>query len=183
MLIRRISSCRRCLAKVDTTSKGARVIANSIFQNMNSNTLPNKDLSPVNPAIDAARYFSNLQNNNMLQGSEYKQLPDDSQFIEKHYDELKQYRERLAKPFGEFPSVSELFMELSKMRPEFGSHDTRPIADSEVLGNTNRLAVVAFDRFINDLAITLRLNGGHLFTLDLLLHNKELFDNFEKGKE
>ncbi|GME98091.1 unnamed protein product [Ambrosiozyma monospora] len=114
---------------------------------------------------------------------EYKQLPEDSQFIEKHYDELILYKklmldsittnehekdkEQIDKEHGYiiFESASNLFFHLSKLKPD-------------KLGEE----LLKYDKFVRDLTITLKLNGGHLFILDLLIQNKQMFDDFEKNK-
>ncbi|GMG60202.1 unnamed protein product [Ambrosiozyma monospora] len=116
---------------------------------------------------------------------EYKQLPEDSQFIEKHYDELIFYKDIMLESmttngkekekfdkdhnhdhgYMVFESASNLFLHLSKLKPE-----------------TLGVELIKYDKFVRDLTITLKLNGGHLFILDLLIQNKQMFDDFEKDK-
>ncbi|CAY68496.1 Hypothetical protein PAS_chr1-4_0635 [Komagataella phaffii GS115] len=52
----------------------------------------------------------------------YKQLPEDSDFIEKHYDELKYYRNLLKKPFNSYKNANDLLRDLYKIE------ETDPVA-------------------------------------------------------
>lgn len=119
-----------------------------------------------NSALEAAAYFARLEKTpgSMILTDEYKQLPDDCQFITEHYKELLYYRDKIAKDsYSSMASASELFKRLAEYKPE--------------MGEKRRL----FDKFVNDLTTTLRLNGGHLFILDLLIQNQQMFDRFESN--
>ncbi|OUM51529.1 hypothetical protein BVG19_g632 [[Candida] boidinii] len=195
-------------AKINNTSKGTHYILTSILQDLNdtgkapiTDSIFNNDKHTTNnfknSAIEAANSFLDSlpnQNNdiNLKDELNYTQLPDDSQFIEKHYNELKYYRDLFGKPFQSFNNATELFLELSKYRPEpiqlsnnnnnNNNNNNKPAKKNyrDVdLPDYNELPLVKYDKFIRDLKITLKLNGGHLFILDLLLQNKEIFDGFE----
>lgn len=178
----------------DLNDTGKTPITNSIFNNATTNTTTtNINNNFKNSAIEAANSFldslPNQNNNNNIKNElNYTQLPDDSQFIEKHYNELKYYRDLFGKPFQSFNNATELFLELSKYRPNPNklsnkltgkiSKKIKNYTDID-LPDYNELPLVKYDKFIRDLKITLKLNGGHLFILDLLLQNKEIFDSFE----
>lgn len=146
-------------------------------------------LKPENSATYAYKYFKQLlapDNKNPIVTKEYKQLPDDSQFIDKHYDELVKYRDMICGVGGRFGSLSnasELFLRLSKVHPKnlngddvkLGSKPAMEMKDTFVA-----IQVEKFDQLVIDLMNTLKLNGGHLFVLDLLIYNKQVFDHCEK---
>lgn len=132
---------------------------------------------PKNSALFAYRYFEQLkQSKNPILTEEYKQLPDDSQFIDKHYVELVKYRDLICGVGGKYDDlgdVSELFLRLSNQRPKCAGSELQerhPIY---------QLQVEQFDQFVEDLMHTMRLTGGHLFILDLLIYNRQVFDHCE----
>ncbi|CDK24412.1 unnamed protein product [Kuraishia capsulata CBS 1993] len=170
---RYLSSSNPGRAKINTSPDATHYILTSIGQDLQNDsgyvTMPNS-------AEVAANSFPLKSEDN------YRQLPDDSQFIDQHYEELKHYRKVLGKPFGEFESVREFFIALSKLRPDPGTDENRNFRDDE-LPDITISPRARFDKFVKNLKITLRLNGGHLFTLDLLLQNRSVFDGFEKRKK
>lgn len=130
--------------------------------------------------------------------SEYKQLPDDSQFIEQHYEDLKYWRAKLhVARFQDFSKPSTLLEKLINLRPaptkEDKEFDTlQNYLDSYNLQEGMGKGIVLvkddskintprarFNRFFTNLKITLHMNGGHLFALDLLIQNHECFESFE----
>jgi hypothetical protein len=121
---------------------------------------------PENLALTAYHYFETLKtHSNPILTSEYKQLPDDSQFIDKHYTDLVYFRDKICGIGGRYQDildVSDLFLRLSKHQPQ------------------NQSGRAIFDQFVEDLIHVMKLNGGHLFVLDLLIYNKEVFDHCEK---
>lgn len=111
----------------------------------------------------------------------YSQLPDDSQFITQHYDELVKFKKYLLKThqktYKDYENPNELIVELdnfieTQLRPGYWHFDI-PLD----------LEVEYFMKFLHNLKICLRLNGGHTFVLDILLLNKECFDELEKNKK
>ncbi|ODV95165.1 hypothetical protein PACTADRAFT_49911 [Pachysolen tannophilus NRRL Y-2460] len=122
----------------------------------------------------------------------YKQLPEDSAFIEQHYDELKKFKEFLINTsnkknvtyFKDFSS-SELLEKLDKfidncIKPDHELLKQGKKSDKDMDGGERELEF--FQKFKYNLKITLRMNGGHTFILDVLMQNKEAFDNFDKNK-
>ena len=155
-----------------------------------------EQLKPENSAAFAYKYFDELSSHeNPILTAEYKQLPDDSQFIDKHYDELVKYRDLICGvggQFGEISGVPELFLRLSKVHPKHvvssadapEQMETQPEAikgpAKEMKDTFLKMQIDQFDQFVIDLMNALRLNGGHLFVLDLLIYNKQVFDHCER---
>lgn len=167
--IRNFNKCSYQFAKVNNDVQGNKLVLNTIIKNSNS-------------AIEAYNYFHKLEKtpNNNIFTKEYKQLPDDSQFIEKHYKNLTHYKELIVgknNDFADLKYVSKLFLKLSKFKPEKLNVGLGGI-EEELFS----MQLDQFNQFICDLMITLRLNGGHLFVLDILLKNKQIFDKFENTK-
>lgn len=166
------SSCIRC-ASSSESAKSFELIKQEQLKQAKLNNRDN------NSALNAYRYFKYLQETpNPILSSEYRQLPDDSQFITKHYDELVVYRDRICGIDGRYNDlndVSELFLQLSKIHP-FKNVGT-------IVNDTHKeliqLQTDTFDQFVVDLVQTLKLNGGHLFVLDLLIDNKRVFDHID----
>lgn len=134
--------------------------------------------------------------------SDYKQLPDDSQFIEQHYEELKYWRERLhVSKFQEFSKPSILLAKLMELRPPPMEADKEADTLQNYLDSYNlqegmgkgivlvkddtkiNTPLARFNRFFTNLKITLNMNGGHLFALDLLIQNRDCFELFEKSRK
>jgi hypothetical protein len=117
--------------------------------------------------------------------AEYRQLPDDSQYIEKFYNELSAF-DREIKDNTEIPQTSfsefeedpnalvatlEQFIQNKVLKPYSGRAD---------LGS--RAVIQRYGEFLTSVKTTLVLNGGHPFIFDVLLQNKQLFDGFDKGR-
>ncbi|KAG0684631.1 hypothetical protein C6P40_001629 [Pichia californica] len=150
---------------------------------------------PRNSAIYAYQYFLKLSTQkNPILTKEYKQLPDDSQFIDKHYNDLIKYRDLICGvggQFSEIPSACELFLRLSEVHPrrisQIESNNNTSANTSTISASTTtkiidqllKLQIERFDQLVIDLMNTLKLNGGHLFVLDLLIYNKQVFDHIE----
>lgn len=161
--IRYIHTTSLKLAKSSATKNDLNLIKDTILKHAKT--------TDENSAIVAYKYFKSLQSYpNPILTSEYRQLPEDSQFIDKHYIDLITYRDKICGVGGKFEDlndITELFLRLSNYRPR------KP----ELVDTTSK-----FDRFVVDLVQTLKLNGGHLFVLDLLIYNKQVFDHCEKIK-
>lgn len=132
-------------------------------------------IKPKNTALWAYRYFRTLQEHkNPILSKEYRQLPDDSQFIEKHYHNLRHYRDLVCGVGGQYediPDISELFLRLSKHVPQ--KNPKNPFWEKQL---------EQYNQFVTDLVATLRLNGGHLFVLDLLIYNQEVFEHVDRAR-
>jgi hypothetical protein len=136
-------------------------------------------IKPDNTALYAYHYFKQLKQipDNPILTKEYRQLPDDSQFIDKHYQELVQYRDQLCGVGGRYEDlsdVSELFLKLSKLHP--GRDKSAPDPNNSL----RKMQVDRFDQFVEDLTHTMKLTGGHLYILDLLIYNREVFEHCER---
>ncbi|ODQ59287.1 hypothetical protein WICANDRAFT_63783 [Wickerhamomyces anomalus NRRL Y-366-8] len=116
--------------------------------------------------------------------TEYKQLPDDSMYIEKFYDELDQFKKEIEtnksitqsnfsdfeKDPNELIQQLELFIE-GKIKPQY------------VEKVMSKFQMERFDEFLRNVKITLILNGGHPMIFDILLQSKAQFDWFVKRKK
>ena len=116
--------------------------------------------------------------------TEYKQLPDDSMYIEKFYDELDQFKKEIEtnksitqsnfsdfeKDPNELIQQLELFIE-GKIKPQY------------VEKVMSKFQMERFDEFLRNVKITLILNGGHPMIFDILLQSKAQFDGFVKRKK
>lgn len=130
--------------------------------------------SSKDSAFNAFRYFTSLrESNSPLLSDTYTQLPDDTQFITKHYQKLVNYRDLICGHGGRFDSlgsVEELFKKLSELNP-LNKKANSVLVEEEIK---------IFDGFIEDLVTLFKRNGGHLFILDLGIYNMEVFSHFEK---
>lgn len=125
----------------------------------------------------------------------YTQLPEDSQFIEQHYKELKLFKQYLTskyeKTFSDFKS-EELLKKLYNFIDESLNGSKVEVNNEQALSiglNVESIYIVVdnekipakyFLRFLIDVKITLNLNSNHTFILDTLLQNKEIFDQVDR---
>lgn len=132
-------------------------------------------IKPANTALWAYNYFKTLQSqSNPILTKEYRQLPDDSQFIKKHYNSLLHYRDLVCGVGGKYSDIADikqLFLRLSEHVPR--KNDKNPFYKEQL---------EKYNQFVTDLVSALRLNGGHLFVLDLLIYNQQVFDHVERGR-
>ncbi|ODV83572.1 hypothetical protein CANARDRAFT_9391 [[Candida] arabinofermentans NRRL YB-2248] len=146
--IRYIHSINPSLAKINNNA--TKLIINSITDNINYN---------YNSALQASKEFEKLTFENNVN---YQQIPDDSKFIDKYYNDLIEYKLKLdVVEYNDFKTISNLFKSLSELKP------------------SDEVEIKKFDLFIYDLIKLFKMNNCHLFILDLLIQNKELFDKFE----
>ncbi|SCW01639.1 LAFE_0E04060g1_1 [Lachancea fermentati] len=136
--------------------------------------------------------------NGPVQKSEYKQLPLDSDFIEKSYNELEQFstdflQKHLKKSYSDFENhPDQLVFELEKYI-ELHVIPRHSVSSGQMVNTGNRvlpmvycksmsdkLVIERFLDFCNGVKLTLRLNGGHTCIFDILLQGKAAFDQFEK---
>ncbi|SCU84033.1 LAMI_0C05908g1_1 [Lachancea mirantina] len=132
---------------------------------------------------------------------EYKQLPEDSNYIEKFYNELERFSTdvlhgQLKKTYTDFDdNPDDLVFELEKyielqVIPQHSSYvektadfsASRPLSTIHCKSVGDKLAIDRFLDFCSGVKLTLRLNGGHSFIFDVLLQAKSSFDEFEKKK-
>lgn len=122
----------------------------------------------------------------------YTQLPDDSQFIEQHYDELRIFKKHLDDAaFGLFSADALLeklyeFIDLSICAEKLvvrksDQTELDSVENVFVIVDDQEVSVKRFLRFLLDVKITLNMNSNHTFILDTLLQNKELFDKVDAG--
>lgn len=116
--------------------------------------------------------------------TEYKQLPDDSMYIEKFYNELDLFKKEIEanksiaqsnfsdfeKDPNELINQLELFIE-GKVKPQY------------IESLVSKFQMERFDEFLRNVKITLILNGGHPMIFDILLQSKAHFDGFIKKKK
>ena len=133
--------------------------------------------------------------------SEYKQLPENSNFIYKFYTELQKFHDeflvpRLNKHYTDFDeNPDDLVFELEKYIELhiIPSHSVRtqksdlmaqginlPMVYCETLGD--KMVIERFIEFCRSVRYTLRLNGGHSFIFDIMLQSNSVFQDFEKSK-
>lgn len=132
---------------------------------------------------------------------DYKQLPENSNFIDKFYHELQLFHDeflvaRLNKHYTDFEeNPDDLVFELEKYVElhVIPSHSVLtqkselmalganlPVVHCETLGD--KMVIERFLEFCRSVRYTLRLNGGHSFIFDVMLQSNSVFQNFEKSK-
>ncbi|GMM34141.1 Fmp23 protein [Saccharomycopsis crataegensis] len=130
----------------------------------------------------------------------YSQLPDDSQFIEQHYAELKAFKSFLDKNYKQTFSdcrSEELLEKLykfidgslieSKIIIKGNAPTNNPLHLISEMNVNNifinldneEVSIKSLLRFLVDVKITLNLNSNHTFILDTLLYNREIFDKVD----
>ncbi|CAI4059682.1 hypothetical protein SUVZ_04G2590 [Saccharomyces uvarum] len=122
---------------------------------------------------------------------EYKQLPEDSNYIEKHYMELQIFlneflMKKLNKTYADFEgNPDELVFQLEKfieleVTLKCTDHTTSDRRKGEFKSIGDRIVVDRYLDFVKDVRLTLLLNGGHSFIFDVMLQAKEVFDKMQK---
>lgn len=136
--------------------------------------------------------------------SEYLQLPDNSNFVEKFHGELKQFydeclQEQLEKNYADFEDdPDELIFEieryielqiipkhsvttkLSELPSTVCIASSLPTVYCRSLGD--ELVIEKFLDFSRNVRRTLVMNGGHSFIFDIMLQSASVFQNFEERK-
>lgn len=151
--------------------------------------------------IPPPSHFGGAKEISIREKTEYKQLPDDSNYIEKFYNELEQFsqdflQKQLNKSYSDFDNdPDELVFELEKyielqIIPRHSVLTEQPnksagSAVSTVYCKTmsDKLVIERFLDFCKGVKLTLRLNGGHSFIFDVLLQSKAVFDQFQREKD
>ncbi|QLQ80412.1 hypothetical protein HG537_0D04130 [Torulaspora globosa] len=150
--------------------------------------------------IPPASHFGNVGNLAIkIPRHEYKQLPDDSNYIEKFYDELEVFskdvlEKRLNKTYTDFEDDPEelqfqieQYIEL-EIIPRYsvyessGTSDDRSIKLVQCRTIRDKIVVERFLDFAKSVRLTLMLNGGHTFIFDILLQAKKTFDAMQKTR-
>lgn len=146
--------------------------------------------------IPPRSHFKQASLNASTPRHEYKQLPEDSNFIENFYSELEQFEKEylravLKKTYYSFENdPDELIFQLEKyvelhIVPKHSlttpSNYFIPQVKIYCNGLSDKVIVERYLEFINAVRMTLRLNGGHSFIFDILLKAKNIFDQLEKG--
>lgn len=152
--------------------------------------------------VPPATHFNNQGPRfNRIPRHEYKQLPEDSNYIEKFYDELlifsQEFLEKqLHKKYTDFeecpeelvfqleqfielqiiPRYSEPSNELGDTQPAF------PLRSIQCRNIGDKIIIERYLEFSKGVKLTLMLNGGHTFIFDVLLQAKSVFDNMQKDK-
>ncbi|CAI4055310.1 Fmp23p SKDI_02G1500 [Saccharomyces kudriavzevii IFO 1802] len=123
--------------------------------------------------------------------NEYKQLPEDSNYIEKHYKELQVFLneflvKKLNKTYADFEGdPDELVFQLEKfieleVTPKYIDFSASDHHKGKFKSIRDRIVVDRYLDFVKDVRLTLLLNGGHSFIFDVMLQAKEVFDKMQK---
>lgn len=152
--------------------------------------------------IPPASHFKNKdRQSSRIPRHEYSQLPEDSNYIEKFYDELAIFSDeilekQLKKCYADFDNdPDELVFQLEKyielqVIPKHSEYkDTSlPNAESHHVQSikcktlSDKIIVERFLDFARSVKLTLMLNGGHSFIFDVMLQAKSVFDEMHKTK-
>ncbi|KAG0673462.1 hypothetical protein C6P41_004416 [Kluyveromyces marxianus] len=133
--------------------------------------------------------------------SEYKQLPDNSNFIEKYYNELQTFRDEflvphLNKQYTDFEeNPDDLVFEIEKyiecqVIPKHSVYTQKsdlmaqgeqlPMVYCDTVGD--KMIIERFLDFCRGVRHTLRLNGGHSVIFDIMLQSNSVFEDFERRR-
>lgn len=129
---------------------------------------------------------------------EYRQLPEESNYIEKFYEELNIFskellKKELNKSYADFENdPEELIFQIEKFielqiipkHSEFKEiAKSTPLQLVECKSYDDKLAIQRFLDFARGVKKTLMFNGGHTFIFDIMLQAKDVFDNFQVQME
>ncbi|KAL3228957.1 hypothetical protein RNJ44_02044 [Nakaseomyces bracarensis] len=113
---------------------------------------------------------------------EYRQLPEDSNYIEAYYNELQLFlddylKKELGKTYVDFEKEpAELVFQLEKYI------ELRVVPRYNHNKPSEKVVIDRFLAFSNGVKLTLRLNGGHTFIFDVMLQAKRVFDKLDAKK-
>lgn len=117
--------------------------------------------------------------------TEYRQLPDDSQYIEKFYNELSTFHDELKGnkgiPQSSFSEFEDNPNALIATLEDFIQDKILSVYGGRVDSGA-KVVIQRYGEFLHNVKTTLILNGGHPFIFDVLIQNKQLFDGFDKGR-
>lgn len=144
------------------------------------------------PTLSVRTYASAISNGVILpkpkyikEQTEYRQLPDDSMYIEKFYDELYLFKEEIETN----DTIEESTFTDFEKDPNEMLHQLELFIEGKVKGGSSKGVLSSaiknqrFDEFLRNVKITLRLNGGHPMIFDILLQSKSHFDGFNPKKK
>lgn len=152
--------------------------------------------------IPPASHFKNQNKlSSRIPKHEYNQLPEDSNYIEKFYDELEMFsseilEKQLKKSYTDFDNDPdelvfqvEKYIELQVIPKHSEYKDTSlPNAESHQVQSikcrtlSDKIIIERFLDFARSVRLTLMLNGGHSFIFDVMLQAKSVFDDMHKTK-
>ncbi|QLL32155.1 hypothetical protein HG536_0C03240 [Torulaspora globosa] len=150
--------------------------------------------------IPPASHFGNIGNLAIkIPRHEYKQLPDDSNYIEKFYDELEIFSrdvlgKRLNKTYTDFEDEPEelqfqieqyIELEIIPRHSDYessGKSGDRPARFVQCRTLRDKIVIERFLDFARSVRLTLMLNGGHTFIFDILLQAKKTFDAMQNAR-
>lgn len=150
--------------------------------------------------IPPASHFGNAGNlATKIPRHEYKQLPDDSNFIEDFYDELEIFSrdvlgKRLNKTYTDFEDEPEelqfqieQYIELEviprhAVYDSSGKSDDSPTRLVQCRTLRDKIVIERFLDFAKNVRLTLMRNGGHTFIFDILLQAKKAFDAMQNTR-
>ncbi|CCF57052.1 hypothetical protein KAFR_0C00570 [Kazachstania africana CBS 2517] len=122
---------------------------------------------------------------------EFKQLPEDSDYIENFYNELEDFSEEYLKKhtkksFADFEGEpDDLVFQVQKyVELQIVPKYTVEAGDQSRIYRSigDKLLVERYIEFIKAMKLTLRLNGGHTFIFDLILQSHAVFNEWESNK-
>ncbi|KAH3681358.1 hypothetical protein WICPIJ_007711 [Wickerhamomyces pijperi] len=157
-------------------------------------------------SIDDSTYNSNISNNidvppfsshqaqpnqPITPQTEYKQLPDDSQYIDKYYPQLLEFFKELKintripyECYSDFENDPEALIhyleryidekKTSKVSLRMNQGSVKEIKSVNSSSDVKKLS-----SFLENVKITLRLNGGHTHVFDSLIQSQKFFKEFE----
>lgn len=150
--------------------------------------------------IPPASHFGNVGNPAIkIPRHEYRQLPDDSDYIEKFYDELEIFSKdvldkRLNKTYTDFEDEpEELQFQLEKyieleVIPKHSDYENARQDNDGFMKHVqcrtlrDKIVIERFLDFARGVRLTLMLNGGHTFIFDVLLQAKKTFDAMQETR-
>lgn len=173
------------------------MLSSILCRHLSINSVRFSKITSQRVIIPPRSHFKQASLNSSTPRHEYKQLPEDSNFIENFYSELEQFEKEylravLKKTYYSFENdPDELIFQLEKyvelhVVPKHSSTTQSnyfiPQVNIYCNGMSDKVIVERYLEFINAVRLTLRLNGGHSFIFDVLLKAKNIFDQLEKGK-
>lgn len=113
--------------------------------------------------------------------TEYKQIPDDSKFVDTYFRDLKEFKVFLEKKgkyntFSDYETDPNLLINELENWVQFEIFPQVSQQDNSLAG---RIVISKYTELIRNFKITMLLNGGHTFIFDLLMSSKEALDKFD----
>lgn len=113
--------------------------------------------------------------------TEYKQIPDDSKFVDAYFKDLKEFKAFLEtngkyKNFTDYEKEPNLLINELEKWVQF---EIFPQISEQESSLGQRIVIAKYKDLIRSFKITMLLNGGHTFIFDLLMRSKEALDKFD----